>query len=160
MHTTNKNLKHAVMVVPIQGVDEFVFEGNNGLCLKKHMEILACEATFSKLSLSKNACISTSRAIKNLRIFPRSQAPALERTPGKLRFQSAPPASKQNECRASKQSFWDRVLKRELGNELEASRSLTCCVISQQRKSLFRRDFTVIRDIGILGGRFFWQESL
>ena len=35
MHATNKNLRHAVMVVPIQGMDEFVFEGNKGLCLKK-----------------------------------------------------------------------------------------------------------------------------
>lgn len=46
MHAINKNLKHAVMVVPIQGVDEFVFEVNKELCLKKHMEILAWKLRF------------------------------------------------------------------------------------------------------------------
>ena len=55
MHAINKNLKHAVMVVPIQGVDEFVFEVNKGLCLKKHMEILAWKATFSKLRTAEES---------------------------------------------------------------------------------------------------------
>ena len=52
------------MVVPIQGMDEFVFEGNKGLCFKKHMEILAWEATFSKLWTAEDSRQNSSLRIK------------------------------------------------------------------------------------------------